>query len=145
MARQTLATRAERTTVPRRLVRILLVEDCASDVFLVERMLKDATLDYDYDITDVPRLVDAFYAVERNAFDVIMLDLNLLDIDGVAAVAALHAEAPATPIIVYSGMDNVRLKEEALMCGATHYLVKGRESGYGLKYMIESALSHRKA
>lgn len=127
--------------IPSRVVRILLVEDCKSDVFLVERMLEDVSVNCFYEITDVPRLVDAFYKIDQEQFDLVMLDLNLLDIDGVASVAALRAQAPIIPIVVYSGMDDAKMKEKSLMCGATHYLVKGRESGFGLKHMIERAVS----
>ncbi len=121
---------------PQRFVRILLVEDCKSDVYLVERLLEDAAFDYFYDITDVPRLIDAFNRIDHDEFDLVMLDLNLLDIDGLASVAALHAQVPSMPIIVYSGMDDAKLKQKALMCGATCYLVKGYESGRSLKDII---------
>ncbi len=136
MARRELAARA-----PARVVRILLVEDCKSDVFLLERMLENVSVNCFYEITDVPRLVDAFYKIDQEKYDLVMLDLNLLDIDGIASVAALRAQVPTLPIIVYSGMDDAKTKEKALMCGATHYLVKGRESGFGLKCMIERAIA----
>lgn len=128
-------------STPTRFVRILLVEDCKSDVYLVERMLEEAVCNCFYDITDVPRLIDAFSQIEEGGFDLVMLDLNLLDIDGIASVAALHAQAPRMPILVYSGMDDAKLKEKALRCGATYYLVKGRENGHALKNTIERIVS----
>lgn len=124
-------------------IKILLVEDSPSDVILMTQMLKETSVTDSYDITDVSRLADAFTLVHRETFHLIMLDLNLLDINGVSSVAALHAEVPGTPIIVYSGMDDPKLKEKALMCGASHYLVKGRESPYGLKHMIEYTLAQQ--
>jgi len=136
-----LARRKVTPLKPLRVVRILLVEDCKSDVFLMERMLEDVSVNCFYEITDVPRLVDAFYKIDKEKFDLVMLDLNLLDIDGVASVAALRAQVPYLPIVVYSGVDDPKTKEKALMCGASHYLVKGRESGFGLKHMIERAVA----
>lgn len=124
-----------------KIVKILLVEDCKSDVFLVNRMLEDVSVNCSYEITDVPRLIDAFYKIDEDVFDLVMLDLNLLDIDGVSSVAALRAQVPGLPIVVYSGMDDARMKEKALMCGATHYLVKGKESSYGLKHIIELSIA----
>ena len=76
--------------MPPKIVRILQVEDCKSDVFLLERMLEAVSINCFYDITDVPRLVDAFNKIDQERFDLILLDLNLLDIDGIASVAALH-------------------------------------------------------
>src|ERR1700733_6101387 len=103
--------------------KMLVVEDCQSDVFLLERMLSDAG-GADMDICSVPRLLDAFQRIENEWFDLILLDLNLLDMDGVASVAALSAEAPGTPIIVYSGTENRKIQETALLCGAREYLIK---------------------
>lgn len=118
--------------------KMLLVEDCQSDVFLLENMLDEAGPDERMEITGVPRLVDAFQRIDRECFDVVLLDLNLLDMDGVASVAALHAQAPGTPIIVYSGTESDRLKEAALLCGAQRYLVKGQENGRSLWSAINS-------
>ncbi len=117
---------------------ILLVEDCKSDVFLVERLLEEASINCLYEIVDVPRLTDAFKKIENEVFDLVMLDLNLMDIDGVASVAALHAERPDLPIVVYSGLDDAKVREKALMCGATDCLVKGEATSHKLKEIIES-------
>lgn len=116
-----------------------MVEDCASDVFLLDHMLR--ACGHSLEIESVPRLIDAFQALERGRFDVILLDLNLRDIDGLASVAALCSEAPHTPVIVYSGMANPKTKEAALLCGAKDYLVKGHENGASLKAAISGALS----
>jgi DNA-binding response OmpR family regulator len=78
--------------------------------------------------------------LDHQSFDVILLDLNLLDMAGVASVAALHAEAPHTPVIVLSGTPDEQMRHEALMCGACHYLVKGRESAFSLRFMIRRVL-----
>lgn len=141
MQRSSYIARKQLPTVasPKKVVRLLLIEDCKSDVFLLERMLEEVSVSCFYEITDVPRLVDAFYKIDKEPFDLVLLDLNLLDIDGVASVAALRAQAPDIPIVVYSGTDDTKTKEKAIMCGAAHYLVKGRESGFGLKHLIEHA------
>lgn len=122
-------------------IRVLLIEDNRSDVFLVSRMLRDASREDRFDILDVPRLSAALDMLDNQVFDIILLDLNLLDMDGVASVAALHAEVPATPIIVYSGVYDPRMRQDALMCGAKHYLVKGRESAFSFRFMIQQALT----
>lgn len=122
-----------------RFTRILVVEDCKSDVALLEQLLEDCNMQCFYEISDVPSLVDAFYSLDREHFDMVMLDLNLLDVDDVANVAALHAQVPMLPLIVYSGMDDDKIKDKALMCGASHYFVKSHETGQALKQIIENA------
>lgn len=123
-------------------IKALVIEDSASDVFLLERML-DSGAGARVEITSVPRLIDAFRQIDDEHFDIILLDLNLLDMNGVASVAALAAEAPDTPIIVHSGMENRRLQEEALLCGAYDYLVKGQDSGPSLHNAIAGAMARR--
>ena len=122
--------------------KVLVVEDCPSDVFLLEQMLADAGGLGEAEITSVPRLIDAFRRLDEEAFDVILLDLNLADMDGVASVAALTAEAPDTPILVYSGMQNRRLRRAALMCGARQFLIKGHEDGCSLRKAITAAVGY---
>ena len=126
---------AERSS---QLIRILLVEDCKSDVALMEDLLEEEQLDCFYEIVDVPRLVDAFQLIEREQFDLVMLDLNLTDIDGVSSVAALHAQQPGLPIVIYTGLDDKKVMEKAILCGAIDYLVKGKATGVKLKRIIES-------
>ncbi len=116
---------------------VLLVEDCPSDVSLLEQML--AGLGNHITITAVPRLIDAFKCMEKGSFDIILLDLNLSDVDGVVSITALASEFPETPIIVYSGLEDSRTKLNACLCGASNYLVKGRETATTLEKAIMNA------
>ena len=137
-------TKKQSTSKTAQSLSILIIEDSESDVFLVQSMLEEVSPEISFNINDVPRLVDAFKIVKREKFDIILLDLNLLDIQGVASVAALHAEVPNTPIIVYSGMDDPKLRRESLLCGAQYYLVKGKQTSGSLKYVIENVISNQK-
>lgn len=122
--------------------RILLIEDNKSDVALIKRMLKDSFQENGLEFADVPRMVDALELLDNRRFDLAILDLSLLDIEGSAAVAAFHAQAPNIPIIVHTGSQCPKLRHETIMCGAKHYLVKGRESPFSFKFMIQQTLAH---
>lgn len=122
--------------------RILLVEDDKNDVFLLKRMLYTVSLEDEFDIIDVPRLADALDLLECESFDVVFLDLNLLDIDGVAAVSALNAVIPNTSIVIYSNSQDPQLLEGAFLCGARYYVLKGHESAGALKQIIHQACVH---
>lgn len=134
------ALRARRKETPSPGARILLIEDNRSDVFLATHMLAAPSGDTLYEIVDVPSLSRALEALEAGRFSAILLDLGLSDSDGVASIAALKSVAQGVPILVYSGTYDPRLRHDALMCGARHYLVKGRESAFSLQFMIRQAL-----
>ncbi|MGE3713285.1 MAG: response regulator [Alphaproteobacteria bacterium] len=121
---------------------ILLIEDNKSDALMIRRMLEEVAGRESFYFTNVTRMGDALDILSDSCdYDIILLDLNLLDIEGTASVAALNAQVPNIPIIVYSGSNDPRQKEEALLCGARHYLVKGRESAFSLKFMIQETLT----
>lgn len=131
---------SKQSGAPRHL-NILVVEDSESDMVLLENMLMQAKGENDIVLSNAVRLADAFRMVKAERYDIVLLDLNLLDIQGIACVAALHAEIPDIPIIVYSGMDDPRLFREAMLCGAHSYLVKGKQTANNLKEIINSAVA----
>ncbi|MBN66770.1 MAG: hypothetical protein CMM94_04290 [Rickettsiales bacterium] len=120
-------------------IQLLLVEDSITDAYLVQEMLS-CEAPGRFHIVNAPRLIDAFHLIEKRKFDAILLDLNLLDIDGIASVTALHNEKPHLPIVVYTGMDDPTLATKVKECGATGFLVKGRADGKMIQYSIEHAL-----
>lgn len=117
--------------------KILLLEDMESDAFMVKRMLRESLSFIRYEFTTVPRLAEALELLDTQTFAAVVMDLNLLDSNGVATVSALHNSHPHLPIIVYSGDET--LQQQAILCGAKHYAVKGKESGFVIKFMIHQA------
>lgn len=72
---------------------------------------------------------EAVALVERHAIDVLLMDLGMPRMDGVAAIARVRAAAPQTRVVVLSmhaGPEHVR---PALRAGAHGYVVKGAGLG----------------
>ncbi len=123
-------------------VRVLMVEDDSSDVFLTKRLLNGQEPSCRFSFTDVPRLSEAAGLLEKESFDLVLLDLQLLDAGGLSPLSVLRAAAPALPIVVFSGMSDEFVRGRAMRCGADAYLVKGRESGK-LKDLIRGILARK--
>ncbi|WP_336360152.1 bacterio-opsin activator domain-containing protein [Haladaptatus sp. ZSTT2] len=70
------------------------------------------------------RLSDGLERLSESPIDVILLDLNLPDSDGLATVETVRAHANDTPIVVLTGLRDRKLGLEALRRGAEEYLVK---------------------
>ena len=56
--------------------------------------------------------------------DVVLMDLNLPDIDGIAATRQLTAELPDTKIVMLTVEEDVERLFQAVRAGATGYLIK---------------------
>ena len=62
--------------------------------------------------------------LEKNSFDLVLLDLNLPDAAGTDGLARLRRAAPSTPIVVCSALDDPDLVRECFQLGAAGYLPK---------------------
>jgi DNA-binding NarL/FixJ family response regulator len=104
------------------MIRVLLVDDHA----LVRAGLA-ALLDATDDLTVVGEAADGEQAVElalNTTPDVVLMDLSMPGMDGIAATRAVLAELPDTQVLVltsFSDRDRVR---DALAAGAIGYLLK---------------------
>jgi two-component system, NtrC family, response regulator AtoC len=56
--------------------------------------------------------------------DVILLDIDLPDIDGIAVLKGLLCRPGAPPVVMLTGLTDVRLVKEAIQAGACDYIVK---------------------
>jgi PAS domain S-box-containing protein len=81
--------------------------------------------------------------LQRDSFDLVLLDLSLPDSLGFETFEQLHAQAPDAPVIVLSGFDDESLAVRAVREGAQDYLVKGQVDGNllarAMRYAIERA------
>ena len=105
-------------------VRILLVEDNPGDVVLIEETL--AQRHGAFELESVERLSAALTRLSTGGIQVVLLDLTLPDIDGLATFTTLHAQAPDVPIVVLTGLSDESLAVSTVRDGAQDYLVKGQ-------------------
>jgi two-component system response regulator MprA len=77
-----------------------------------------------YDVTVVPDGGMALVAVERTAPDVIVLDVAMPGLDGLAVCRRLRSRGLATPILMLTARDGVPDRVSGLEAGADDYLVK---------------------
>jgi signal transduction histidine kinase len=61
----------------------------------------------------------------KTDFDLVLLDLNLPDTQGLETLQILRRNVHKVPVIVLTGHDDVKMAMESLSIGANDYLVKG--------------------
>jgi DNA-binding NarL/FixJ family response regulator len=107
------------------MVRILICEDDARFRRLLSQML---TAVEGFQVDAVGTGEDACARVRREAPDVLVLDLELPGIDGLAVLDELRAMGAATvEVLVLTSFDDELRVFEAMKKGAAGYLVKGAE------------------
>ena len=104
---------------------ILLVEDDAGDVLLVEELLADSGMQAS--LTAVRSLAEAADLLIRGtAPGCVLLDLHLPDVHGLEAVTQMLAAAPGVPVVVLTGLAEESAGLAAVAAGAQDYLIKGQ-------------------
>jgi DNA-binding NtrC family response regulator len=66
-------------------------------------------------------------AAEREGPDVVLLDINLPDMDGIAVLRRIIARPCPPPVVMLTAMAGHRMVKEAILAGACDYIVKPYE------------------
>jgi two-component system, OmpR family, response regulator MprA len=103
---------------------VLLVDDDAS----IRRMLERTLVAEGYDVRAVADGGAALAAVERSVPDVLVLDVAMPGVDGLAVTRRLRAKGLAVPILLLTARDALAERVAGLDAGADDYLVKPFES-----------------
>lgn len=99
---------------------ILLIEDCAVTRFGVVRYFsKDG-----YQISEAGSLAEASRMMAERRFDLIIIDVNLPDGNGLDLINAEREAQNLVPIIVITGAGDIPLAVEAMQRGADNFLMK---------------------
>jgi signal transduction histidine kinase len=118
---------------------VLLVEDNRSDARLLEATLQDAG-GHRFRFTHVQRLAGALAALAGGGVDLVLLDLNLPDSQGLDTLAELQRERPGVPVVVLTGLNDEELAVKAVQAGAQDYLPKEVFDGGLLARLIRHAI-----
>ncbi|MDX1882486.1 PP2C family protein-serine/threonine phosphatase [Mycolicibacterium sp. 120270] len=122
---------------------VLLVEDDRGDAILVEELIADTAAD----ITCVwaQTAADAERELALAPPDCVLLDLNLPDAAGTAAVERIKRADPNIPIVVLTGMSDEHFGTTAVASGAQDYLIKGRVDPEMLRRALLYAIERKRA
>jgi two-component system, cell cycle sensor histidine kinase and response regulator CckA len=119
---------------------VLIVEDDHEAALLVRSMLQLAG-SWNVEATD--RLDAALDLLAGRAFDVVLLDLNLPDSQGLNTVARLAARAPELAVVVSTALDK-DVGQEAVRLGAQDFLPKGSFDAEALSRTLTLAIERKR-
>ncbi len=101
------------------MIKVLLIEDNP----IINKNLKTLLERYDYGVTDTTSLSEASHKIETQIFDVILLDLQLPDGNGIHLFDRYQSQMKSKTIIITSHV-SVSSIVEAIKKGAFNYLEK---------------------
>jgi CheY-like chemotaxis protein len=124
-------------------IRALLVEDNPGDATLTRCYLTQS-LGSTVQTSCVERLGEALRYLEREIFDVVILDLVLPDADGLEGLRRIVAVVPHVPVVILSGLDNKEVERDAFSEGAQEFLVKGSALSVEVGKAVEQAICRKR-
>ena len=127
------------------LLKILHIEDDRADALLIKELLKTPPAPIFDNITNVTRLSEALKELQDNDYNVVLLDLQLMDVSGLDNLRCIKEENPNIPIIVLTGSSDENLAKKSLLEGAQEFLFKGLTSPDILKRIIVSSIIRKSA
>lgn len=103
---------------------ILIVEDNPGDQNLITELLNASVIKIQL-LTIAGTLAKAIDTLQKEIFDIILLDLSLPDSSGIETFKTVKQSAGKMPVIILSGVTDMNISVEAISLGAQDYHIKG--------------------
>ncbi len=101
-------------------MRCLLIEDYTP----LRNSVRERLMEEGYAVDDSATGDEGVWFARNHAYDVILLDIMLPQVDGLTILRQLRALQDKTPVLVISSRDSIAQRVEGLDSGADDYLVK---------------------
>jgi len=116
---------------------ILVVDDDQAHL----TMLKTLLTGWAYEVNEADDGLEAIRKVREQPFDLILMDIRMVKVSGLEALAEIKAYNPAIPVIIMTAYSSVETAVEALKKGAYDYLTKPLDFDE-LRLAMERAMDH---
>ncbi len=117
---------------------ILIVDDDHAH----RTMLKTLLGGWGYKTEEADDGQTAIEKVKERPFDLILMDIRMINVSGLEALSAIKSYNPAIPIIIMTAYSSVETAVEALKNGAYDYLTKPLDFDE-LRLILDRAMDHR--
>src|SRR5512146_3093949 len=103
-------------------IRVVIVDDVSETRENVRKLLQ---FESDVDVVGVARTgKEAIQLSQELNPDVVLMDINMPDMDGIAATEAIHAKQPAVQVVILSVQSDQNYMRRAMLAGARDFLTK---------------------
>ncbi len=123
-------------------LKLLLVEDNLGDFVLVSEYLKMVLPGSK--LLHNKSLASAIHSLNKDTFDIILLDLTLPDSNGVDSIREVVALSNNSPVIVLTGFSDKQFGIDSLKLGVEDYLIKDEVTPAILQKSISYSIERKK-
>lgn len=103
-------------------IRVLIVDDVSETRENVKKLLQ---FESDVDVVGIARTgKEAIQVSQELDPDVVLMDINMPDMDGIAATEAIRAKQPAVQVVILSVQSDQNYMRKAMLAGARDFLTK---------------------
>ena len=122
---------------------ILTVEDNPSDLFLLEHMLRSSGLEI-CQLYSTDTIAEAYRLLQDREIHLVLLDLSLPDSWGIHSYMQLKPVVQRIPVVILTGLSDMKVALEAIKEGAQDYLVKSELTEGLLAKTIQYSLERKR-
>jgi putative nucleotidyltransferase with HDIG domain len=133
-------SRGETKSRTRKPARVLVVDDETP----VRAMIAAALERQGYTVELAGGGREALEALELNNFNLVLTDIVMQDVNGIALLERIHSLQPDLPVVMVTAVHDISVAIESMRRGAYDYLLKPFEREQLLN-TVERALNHRQA
>lgn len=127
---------------PSKAKRVLIVDDEELFCLLVEKFLSVSAGNFTF--KRALTATEGLNLIKGDAFDCVLLDYRLPDMNGLSFLAELPKMGQTPPVIMLTGTDDENIGREAISAGAQDYLIKSEAKGPLLCRAIEYAIERQR-
>jgi len=122
-------------------IKIIMIEDDEDDVMIIEDFIDEINeKKHQITFTNYLNTQVALENLKSEKTDLILLDLNLIESNGVETLIRFRKAKPNVPIIVLTGLADEKTALECIREGASDYMIKGKISSDQLKRTVKYAI-----
>jgi two-component system response regulator HydG len=122
---------------PEKKTQVLVVDDDPGHLMTLKTIIKS----WGYHVETANDGSQAVEKVKDRPFDLILMDIRMVEMSGIEALKHIKTYNPAIPILIMTAYSSVESAVDSLKAGAYDYLTKPLDFD-SLKITIERALEH---
>ena len=125
-------------------LKVLMVEDNPADGLVVKKRLQKDNA-FDYEVTHVVSGEEALISLEKNSYDIVLLDYNLPKMGGMEILAVIKRKNIEVPVVMVTGQGDEIVAAQLIKEGALDYLPKRENYEDAVPFMIRKTIAEFKS